>query len=624
MISNGLKQCLKPVSQETICMYLDAFLDEQEECIVKSHLAECSFCNANAQKIKEDHKLFVQYLKLKGELYSKIELFEKTWSNWKQQYTRSFCEILKEIPDKRIFGEIPDKSIYWVIKQDEGQIVFLLVSRDARLKGLSGALKVGELIKKFILLNSITEEGYIGHEIIFTSEEQSKLLPLNQWILQLKDEIQPEMIDALVTPQFTEPCLASLAHSDKEISVSDISAKLIETEYSVPLEVSSSLALGSTEKKIKKMLRQKELYRVLDELEKFGHYDSALQKIYEVWPTRKSWELLVRLGKYFDLLGKAKESFKVYRKYKNELVDVTVPPKIELQERFYRARLWGQLGYVDDAISLHKKNEPQQNELQNEERITNIDIFQVKSAMEIGHLLFRIEDFMESQKRFEQVLSYLPKQLSKESDRAYLELATDVYKFLATLKILRIIYDWPETTKAWTWPANNPEECLFYANKASEYAEWSSYVDGMVWVYTVKAFVSECLGNHKEAKKLYKVSQEIYKGGKARHNTGIYIFLYYSGFLRRQKLWNEAKIALKEAWRLISLQSGRFHRACYYQHAAYLAYKKRPRDKQRATNYFKKSMKIYTEDILFLSRDWPIVTRLSHTCSFYGVDVDQF
>ena len=357
--------------------------------------------------------------------------------------------------------------------------------------------------------------------------------------------------------------------------------------------------------------RQLSWYATLDELEAAGRYEEAIQWITQEWSSLKSWELLVQLLHFTDLLGEAGRGLSEYVQLRETLPGNPLP-EMEHAERYYVARLRGQRGWIIDALSLHRQNVP----------FTGpSDVFQIKSSFEIGQLLFRVEDFRPSRTEFEQ----LWKRLESMSDQDWLApLASDVLKFLGIFEMLHVIHDFPfSLALSDAWQVGDPAKSFEFARRAYQYAEQAGYHDGITWAHAVRAFGLEGMGKFEHAIEAYQKSETVLRGGYGRRTSIIYVLAYHAGFYRRRGELGIAEELLKEALTSIPPTAGGAHHACILENFALLAEAQGERD--TACEYLAEAMQLYSEDVALQTRiEWPKVRRLQRTCDAWGLEFSQF
>ncbi len=352
-------------------------------------------------------------------------------------------------------------------------------------------------------------------------------------------------------------------------------------------------------------------YPVLDQFEKDGSYTEAQKWISQKWASLKSWELLARFLRFADLLGEAGDGLKDYVRFR-ETLSGQPSPEIEHAIRFYVARLRGQMGWIADALNLHRENTPSSK---------NADIFQIYSSFEIGQLQFRVENFKSSRAEFEQLWNRL-EYTSKEVPPVLLK--TDVLKFLGTLEMIHIVHDFPfSPSLSMDWQPGDSLHCMEYARKAYEYSEQASYKDGMAWALAVEALGREGSGEFQSAIDAYKKSKSILESGTGRRTSIIFVLTYQAGFHRRREEFDIAKNLIDEAFTFIPSTAPDPYHAHLLEHLALLAETQGKRES--ACENFTKAMEYYSKDIALQTRiEWPKVQRLRKTCEAWNIEFDRF
>ncbi|MGH7339155.1 MAG: hypothetical protein ACREKH_01565, partial [Candidatus Rokuibacteriota bacterium] len=258
----------------------------------------------------------------------------------------------------------------------------------------------------------------------------------------------------------------------------------------------------------------------LKHLETSGEYETAIERVQELWPSAKSWSLAVQVLHFSDLLGTPDLGLERYARLGSELGGPPPDPETGHAAEFYRGRLLGQAGNIRQALDQHSRNVA---------AAGTSDRFQVLSRFEVAQLLFRVEDFKASRREF-QVLWDIVQTVQGE-DR----LACDILKFMATLEVVDRIYDLPfSSSLSLAWRKGTADKCIEYADRAYRHAELAGYEDGLAWALCVKAFGLEARVEWDEAESTYDAALNLCRTGRCRRSSLAHISTYKAGFYRRR------------------------------------------------------------------------------------------
>jgi tetratricopeptide (TPR) repeat protein len=271
---------------------------------------------------------------------------------------------------------------------------------------------------------------------------------------------------------------------------------------------------------------------VIEQFERRGEFESALEWIRRHWHAWGSWELAVEYLRFSDLAGDPTGWRTYLDDFRPSLRDEPALVTQHALDYFY-GRLLGQSGQWGAAFGRHAANRP---------RSPGADRYQVLSWFEEGQLRFRTEDFERAEAVFGDVYCLLMNQ------PAHARALVDVLKFLGTLQVLDTIYDAPASEGLWIrGQHSNPDLALTFSEAALREAIDAKYPDGQAWALCVVAFAHEAKGDVASGEDYYKRALEVVRTSTCRSATKLHILLYQAAFLRRRNLFSAATDTLAQA-----------------------------------------------------------------------------
>lgn len=339
-----------------------------------------------------------------------------------------------------------------------------------------------------------------------------------------------------------------------------------------------------------------------------GDFAEAIEWITSNWLAHKSWPFGIRLLEFYDLLGDGKRGldnfFGAAGGRRASLTRIPDKPLAEHAENYYKGRLFGHEGSMEQALAEHRQN-----------ITTNYgsDIYQVRSRFEIGQLSFRVEDFDVATEQFLDIWS-LGEELTSEP-----RLLVDVLKFLVTLQVRGVIL----ASHVPICYAGDATKALERADIAQRYAEREDYHDGIAWSHAVRAFALEALRVLPEAREAYAKALRISKDSRCRRSSQAHIRIYLAGFLRRCRDFPGARSELDDAWKQVPAPTRIRDFAKIAEERSHVEADEGNNGKAR--DEFQKALRLYAKDPTFkYSSRYPIVARLRTMCEERSIDFKRF
>lgn len=328
--------------------------------------------------------------------------------------------------------------------------------------------------------------------------------------------------------------------------------------------------------------------------------------ILENFETHGGPALFIELLNLFIDIGKPDDGLHYYQILNNSSKNKGANELHKSALKYSIGRLLFQKGDFKDALQIHTSNS-----------MSNPpNLYSLLSEFEIAQIYFRVEDFHQSFLLFQKI----------ETNFGYRDFQNKnqhIKQFIATLHSIKLIQsNVPNCDSAWLLNSQ-PNETLRLMNDLDATIDKITSpierIDKQAWIYCIKAFGFEGLGNLQAAQSFYEKSFTLLGNNDGTESSKIHISIYYIRFLRRLKRFSDAKILIDRIKRYTFVGSRQKDYAKILEEEAYLYLD--VNQKQKAKKAFIQSItKFKIEKNIEFWEDWPIVDRLKKTSRDFLID----
>lgn len=350
----------------------------------------------------------------------------------------------------------------------------------------------------------------------------------------------------------------------------------------------------------------RELQRLLES----GDNDAAFQLIVRLVKVEHSWELVLELLQVGEILGRPTEALRHAAAAEDALDGQPISTEVERAIWFYRGRNLYQIGLFQYAMDFYRRNIPNG-------EVGLGDHYQRLSRKGIAYLLFRVEDFRQSETEIAWLYEELSTVLGPD-----LDFVADVLQYRGTLNMISLVHDLPFTSAS-GMPLD-VNAAIHFGTEALSISDAAENKEGTSWGHMVLAFAAEGMKDDRRAEREYVAALRCLSDPKVRASSKVQMLVYHAGFERRRGNYSIAENSLDEAARWVPADPSLLLRPRLLEQQAELQ-RTRKADDRAGRDYLDEAMHLYArEPGLILFSDWPIVPRLRRTCRWTGLDFGSY